>query len=263
MQDIAGPGRLGPAQLHLGPDHAPGQKRAAFDLQFHRQGGGVPAARGEAGEKALPGGHMVEVKGLRVEGAGKGDGRRFVQYRFAGDKALPARNVIEIKRCSHRCPWRNSLLYSRVALLRTRPSEQTVGPSVEATRAALLRKERDHGQSEEIQKGESEKIEEKDAGRFGPKPQPQSKESQENDETRKNPCPQGKEIAGAQSLQKTAQAKPAQAANGRRQLCRQPQLPEGSIRFRESQPGQDPSHGQGGGTGDGRLRRRRSARRRG
>ena len=67
MQIVAGTGRFGPRDLASRADEAAGDGRATIHEQSHREGGGVPAAGGEAGKERLGGGILIEMKGLRVE----------------------------------------------------------------------------------------------------------------------------------------------------------------------------------------------------
>ena len=66
--------------------------------QAHRDCGGVPVARHQAGEEAILSGVIVEVKGLRIEVACKHLDLCLVNDVCSAGEVLPHLEIIEIER---------------------------------------------------------------------------------------------------------------------------------------------------------------------
>src|SRR5258708_7665488 len=97
MEDVAGTGRHWPAQLCSGPDNAAGERWTAFNIEAHRDRGGVPAARCQAVEERAFRGFFVRVKRLRIELSREGFDLRFIDCVRRAGKALPDMQIVKIE----------------------------------------------------------------------------------------------------------------------------------------------------------------------
>ena len=97
MEDIAGAGRCWPAQLCSGPDNAAGKRRAALNIETHRDCSGMPATRCQALEQRAFRGFLVRVKGLWVELNRECLDLCFVDCVGCAGKALPDMQIVKIE----------------------------------------------------------------------------------------------------------------------------------------------------------------------
>jgi DNA-binding MarR family transcriptional regulator len=97
MELVAGPHRPGPFQLvETGPDDAARWLELAVIEEAHGEGGGVPAARGEAAQDGMRRSFLVEMERLGIKFGGEGFYPCGIDPQAAGAESLAWGQILEI-----------------------------------------------------------------------------------------------------------------------------------------------------------------------